>query len=51
MTLDRLVRHEDLPPERVHGGRDLREHAQEGLEVELWDRTYPRDGQMSAHLP
>ena len=47
----RSVHDEDFPSECVEHGRDLREHAQKGLEGVVWDRAHPRDHQVPPHLP
>ena len=46
----RLVRHQNLPPERLLCGRDLRQHFEEGLAIILWDWSYTRYGQVPADL-
>jgi ubiquitin-protein ligase len=39
----RLVRDQNLPPKCVKLGRDLCQHVEERLEIDLWDRTHTRD--------
>ena len=46
----RLVRNQDISPERVIRRRDLRQHFEEGLEVILWHCPYTCDGQVSVDL-
>ena len=47
----RLVRHKDLPPKRLLGGRDLRQHFKEGLAVIFWDRPHTCDREVFVDLP
>ena len=48
----RLLHHEDLPSQRLRKGRDLRQHAEEGLEPGcLVDLQHPGVSQVSAHRP
>ncbi len=47
----RLVCHQDIPPECLEHGGDLREHSKKGLEVLIWHWSYPRHHQMPTHLP
>jgi len=51
ILVDRLVRHEDLPPECLEHGGDLREHSKKGLEAFIWRQSYPRYRQVPTHLP
>ena len=49
--VDRLVRHQDIPPECLECGGDLREHSKKGLEAFIWRRSYPHYNQVPTHLP
>lgn len=40
-TLDRLVCNEDIPSQCFQLWRDLCEHTEKGLEVNVWDWPYP----------
>jgi hypothetical protein len=49
--VDRLVRHQDIPPECLEYGGDLREHSKKGLEAFIWRWSYSRYRQVPTYLP
>ncbi len=49
--VDRLVRHQDIPPECLEHWGDLREHSKKGLEAFIWRWPHPRYRQVPTHLP
>ena len=46
----RLVRDQNLSSECIGLGRNLRQHAEERLEIDLWNSSHTRDCKMSAYI-